>query len=246
MWRSSDVVIVHLNRISVDQNDNRSHIPALVDVPLGVVDFAPYFASNSPFRRQNNRYRLYAVLNRTHVSGGKGYCHAHCRPNDSEQWLAFADCRVSIDPAPIITQDARLLFFRRVHGAPQTLESFRSHFFLAAVEARAQQQALSSARRLLGIQPLQLAACNCLLYEIQAGVARSTGIFSVPSRDHHGRLLLAKCAITAQLSLRLLTLFRGQCARGDLLRFSCCILRRGYLHVLVRKTLETWLSLCNS
>ena len=76
----------------------------------------------------------------------------------------------------------------------------------------------------------------------------------MPSRDHHGRLLLAKCAITALLSLRLLTLFRGQCVRGgsfsasdqDLLRFSCCIVRRGYLHVLVRKTLETWLFLCNS
>jgi hypothetical protein len=68
MWRSSDVVVMHLNRVSVDQNYNRSCVAALVDVPLGVVDLAPYFASNSPFRLQNNRYRLYAVFNRT--SGG--------------------------------------------------------------------------------------------------------------------------------------------------------------------------------
>jgi hypothetical protein len=34
-----------------------------VDVPLGEVDFTPYFAPNSPFRDQNNRYRLYAVSN---------------------------------------------------------------------------------------------------------------------------------------------------------------------------------------
>jgi hypothetical protein len=187
--------------------------------------------------------------------GAKGHCYAHCRPNDSEQWLAFDDRRVSIDPAPVINQDAHLLFFRRVQGAAQTLESLRSHFFdSVAVEARAQQQAQSTARRFLGIQPLQLAAGRCLLYEIQAGLARSARIISVPSRDHHGRLLLAKCAITAQLSLRLLTVLRGQCVRGgsfsasdlDLLRFSRCIVRRGYLHVLVRKTLEAWLSLCNS
>ena len=184
--------------------------------------------------------------------GAKGHCYAHCRPNDSEQWLAFDDTLVSIDPAPVITQDAHLLFFRRVHGAAKTLESLRSHFLdSVAVVARAQQQVQSTAMRFIGIQPLEPAAGRCLLYEIlyeiQAGLARSAGIVGVPSRDHHGRLLLAKCAITALLSLRLLTVLRGQCVRGGsfnasdpyLLRFSCCIVRRGYLHVLVRKTLET-------
>jgi hypothetical protein len=155
---------------------------------------------------------------------------------------------VSIDPAPVITQDAHLLFFRRVHGAAKTLESLRSHFLdSVAVVARAQQQVQSIAMRFIGIQPLELAADRCLLYEIQAGLARSAGIVGVPSRDDHGRLLLAKCAITALLSLRLLTVLRGQCLRGGsfsasdpyLLHFSCCIVRRGYLHVLVRKTLET-------
>jgi ubiquitin C-terminal hydrolase len=64
-WRSSDILIVHLKRFGVDENNMRSRLNTLVHVPLGEVDFSPYFASGSPFRDQNNRYRLYAVANHT-------------------------------------------------------------------------------------------------------------------------------------------------------------------------------------
>ena len=65
LWRSSDILIVHLKRFGVDQRNMRSRLNAFVDVPLGEVDFTPYFAPDSPFRDQNNRYRLYAVSNHT-------------------------------------------------------------------------------------------------------------------------------------------------------------------------------------
>ena len=64
IWRASDVLIVHLKRFEVSEGF-RSRLNAFVDVPLGEVDFAPYFAPDSPFRDQNNRYRLYAVSNHT-------------------------------------------------------------------------------------------------------------------------------------------------------------------------------------
>jgi ubiquitin C-terminal hydrolase len=63
LWRSSDILIVHLKRFGVDRWNMRSRLNTFVDVPLGEVDFTPYFAPNSPFRDQNNRYRLYAVSN---------------------------------------------------------------------------------------------------------------------------------------------------------------------------------------
>ena len=65
LWRSSDILIVHLKRFGVDEYNMRSRLNTFVDVPLGEVDFSPYFASDSPFRDQNNRYRLYAVSNHT-------------------------------------------------------------------------------------------------------------------------------------------------------------------------------------
>ena len=65
MWRASDILVVHLKRFGIDQYNMRSRLNAFVDVPLGEVDFAPYFAPDSPFRDQNNRYRLYAVSNHT-------------------------------------------------------------------------------------------------------------------------------------------------------------------------------------
>jgi ubiquitin C-terminal hydrolase len=64
-WRSSDILIVHLKRFGVDEYNTRSRLDTFVDVPLGDVNFSPYFASNSPFRDQDNRYRLYAVSNHT-------------------------------------------------------------------------------------------------------------------------------------------------------------------------------------
>jgi ubiquitin C-terminal hydrolase len=64
IWRASDILIVHLKRFGVSEGF-RSRLNAFVDVPLGEVDFAPYFAPDSPFRDQNNRYRLYAVSNHT-------------------------------------------------------------------------------------------------------------------------------------------------------------------------------------
>jgi ubiquitin C-terminal hydrolase len=66
-WRSSDILIVHLKRFGVDQNKMRIRLNTFVDVPLGEVDFDPYFAPDSPFRGKNNRYRLYAVSN--HLGG---------------------------------------------------------------------------------------------------------------------------------------------------------------------------------
>ncbi len=65
LWRSSDILVVHLKRFGVDQYNMRSRLNTFVDVPLGEVDFSPYFAPDSPFRDQNNRYRLYAVSNHT-------------------------------------------------------------------------------------------------------------------------------------------------------------------------------------
>ena len=65
LWRSSDILIVHLKRFGVDQYNMRSRLNTFVDVPLGEVDFAPYFAPDSPFKDHNNRYRLYAVSNHT-------------------------------------------------------------------------------------------------------------------------------------------------------------------------------------
>ena len=65
IWRASDILIVHLKRFGIDHHNVRHRLNAFVGVPLGEVDFAPYFAPNSPFRDQNNRYRLYAVSNHT-------------------------------------------------------------------------------------------------------------------------------------------------------------------------------------
>ena len=63
IWRASDILIVHLKRFGIDHHNVRHRLNAFVGVPLGEVDFAPYFAPNSPFRDQTNRYRLYAVAN---------------------------------------------------------------------------------------------------------------------------------------------------------------------------------------
>ena len=65
IWRASDILIVQLKRFEVSDDGERSRLNAFVDVPLGEVDFAPYFAPDSPFKDQNNRYRLYAVSNHT-------------------------------------------------------------------------------------------------------------------------------------------------------------------------------------
>jgi hypothetical protein len=53
---------VHLKRFKNEQF-MRSRINTFVDVPLGDVNFSPYFAPDSPFRDGNNTYRLYAVSN---------------------------------------------------------------------------------------------------------------------------------------------------------------------------------------
>ena len=63
IWRASDILIVHFNRYRVDQFNNRIKLHAFVGVPLGDVDFAPYFAPESPFKEKNTLYRLYAVSN---------------------------------------------------------------------------------------------------------------------------------------------------------------------------------------
>ncbi len=63
IWRAPDVVIVHLKRFSIDAQNIRSRLSTLVEVPLGVVDFSPYFAPNSPFKDHNNKFRLFAVSN---------------------------------------------------------------------------------------------------------------------------------------------------------------------------------------
>jgi len=65
LWRSSDILIVHLKRFGLSESGFRSRLNTFVDVPLGEVDFTPYFAPDSPFRHQDNRYRLYAVSNHT-------------------------------------------------------------------------------------------------------------------------------------------------------------------------------------
>jgi ubiquitin C-terminal hydrolase len=66
IWRASDILIVHLKRFGVSEGF-RNRLSAFVDVPLGEVDFSPYFSPDSPFRDQNNRFRLYAVSN--HAGG---------------------------------------------------------------------------------------------------------------------------------------------------------------------------------
>jgi ubiquitin C-terminal hydrolase len=65
LWRSSDILVVYLKRFGVSDHGVRSRLNTFVDVPLGEVDFSLYFAPDSPFRDQNNRYRLYAVSNHT-------------------------------------------------------------------------------------------------------------------------------------------------------------------------------------
>jgi len=121
IWRSSDILIVHLKRFGVSESGFRSRLNAFVDVPLGEVDFTPYFAPDSPFRSQNNRYRLYAVSNHTGGYGG-GHYYAYCRPDDGDEWVEFNDSSVHSNPSPVITKDAYVLFFRRMSDAPQTLE----------------------------------------------------------------------------------------------------------------------------
>ncbi len=64
IWRASDVVIVQLKRFKTSGAES-SRIDALVDVPLEAVDLTPYFAPTSPFRDENNTFRLYAVTNHT-------------------------------------------------------------------------------------------------------------------------------------------------------------------------------------
>jgi hypothetical protein len=56
---------VHLKRFGVDEANMRCCLDTFVDVPLGELDFSPYFAPESPFRDQPNKYRLYAVANHT-------------------------------------------------------------------------------------------------------------------------------------------------------------------------------------
>ena len=113
MWRSSDILIVHLKRFGVDEANMRCCLDTFVDVPLGEFDFSPYFAPDSPFRTQTNKYRLYAIANHTGgcafvfsdlffvscdhfislipCSAEEGHYYAYCRPNDGEQWVEFND-----------------------------------------------------------------------------------------------------------------------------------------------------------
>ena len=150
LWRSSDILVVHLKRFGVDQYNMRSRLNTFVDVPLGEVDFSPYFAPDSPFRDQNNRYRLYAVSNHTggsvveayivvfrfflqfftcfsfDCSAHGGHYYAYCRPNDGDDWVEFNDSAVHDDVEPVITKAAYILFFRRVNDCPRTLENLRA------------------------------------------------------------------------------------------------------------------------
>jgi len=117
MWRTSDIIVVQLKRLV-----GGGCIPTLVRVPLDGVDFAPYFAENSPFTGDEALYRLYAVIN---------YAHNHywtiCRPDDGTTWMKFNDGHdvEEVAPAEVITKEAYVLFFRRVTAAPRTLESLQ-------------------------------------------------------------------------------------------------------------------------
>ena len=66
MWRAPDILVVQLKRFSQDHHNGKSRTTKLnefAEVPLDEVDFSPYFASDSTFKDENNRYRLYAVVN---------------------------------------------------------------------------------------------------------------------------------------------------------------------------------------
>ncbi len=115
---------MQLKRFIVSDRGVRSRLNTFADVPLGDVDFSPYFAPDSPFRDQDNRYRLYAVSNHTGDAEG-GHYFAYCRPNDGVQWVEFNDHDVSEDVEPVITKAAYILFFRRVSDTPRTLENLK-------------------------------------------------------------------------------------------------------------------------
>lgn len=53
-----------LKRFIINQDKKIVKLDNFVDVPLDEVDFAPYFAPDSPFKN-NNKYKLYAVINHT-------------------------------------------------------------------------------------------------------------------------------------------------------------------------------------
>jgi len=118
MWRTSDIFVVQMKRLVLE-----GCITTLVQVPLGDMDFAPYFAENSPFTGDNNAlYRLYAVINHAH-----NHYWTICRPDDGTTWMKFNDGHdvEEVAPAEVVTKETYVLFFRRVTAAPRTLESLK-------------------------------------------------------------------------------------------------------------------------
>jgi ubiquitin C-terminal hydrolase len=61
IWRASDTIIIQLKRFRV-VDGVRTRINNFVDVPEEL-DLGPYIAQGSPYRGENNRFRLYAVSN---------------------------------------------------------------------------------------------------------------------------------------------------------------------------------------
>ncbi len=66
LWKTSDIIIVHLKRFVPGNMDKRINTP--VALPTEEVDFTPYFTPTSPFI-ENNKYRLYAVSNHESPDG---------------------------------------------------------------------------------------------------------------------------------------------------------------------------------
>ncbi len=73
-----------------------------------------------------------------------GHYFAYCRPNDGKQWVTFNDENVITKTNPVITNNAYVLFFRRVYDAPRTITNLMSS------DTRCQKLRTSANRAQLG------------------------------------------------------------------------------------------------
>ncbi|KAG9244656.1 hypothetical protein BJ878DRAFT_542082 [Calycina marina] len=115
LWRTPDILVVHLKRFSSSQY-RREKVEVLVDFPIEGLDLSSRVVESQPGKQEV--YDLFAVDDHSGGLGG-GHYTAFAKNFLDHQWYEHNDSMVNkTDISRIITRSAYLLFYRRRSDVP--------------------------------------------------------------------------------------------------------------------------------
>ena len=110
IWRMPLTLVLTTKRF---KNDGRKIRKPLEPLPLGPIDFAPFFSAESPERLGEVRYSVRGVVDH-HGTSSFGHYTAQCRHTGNDGWFLYDDEGVTALAAPHFGESTYMIFAERL------------------------------------------------------------------------------------------------------------------------------------